>query len=266
MTWIKWWDDRRAFIFPALAPWDGAPKMNQAEVIHASWTHGDQENMTLLDAAECHVRDCALLETEYEGTKQGKSRPGTRPSLMQKQAQEMAIQQRRATRLGEELFQEDITQAIAETGPQCLGRKVDPACSHCADKPRKRNPSGSSPFRSARSAHFLSQLQKAKQNKDSIKVRKVLSQTDVSSHFEVQGSGGQRRYEVEVSEAPSCTCEDYKKFNGKELCKHVIWVYLYVLEVDEKSPLINQITQSENSVRQILIEPLPIEGLWAKTS
>ena len=116
---------------------------------------------------------------------------------MQRRAREPAIQQRRAARLGEELLREDIT--IAEPEPQRLGRKVDPACSHRADKPRKRNPSGTSRFRSARSAHFLSRLQKAKQDKDSIKVRKVLSQSDVSSRFEVQGSDGQRRYEVEVS-------------------------------------------------------------------
>ena len=104
ITWIKWWDDRRAFIFPAFALWVGAPKMNQAEVIHASWAHRDRENMTLLDAAECHVRDCVLLETEYEGTKQGNSRPGTGPSLMQRRARETAIQQRRDARLGEELL------------------------------------------------------------------------------------------------------------------------------------------------------------------
>ena len=212
--------------------------------------------MTPLDAAECHVRDRVLLETEYEGTKQGNSRPGTGPSLMQRRARETAIQQRRAARLGEELLREDITNAEPEL--QHLGRKVDPACSHRTDKPRKRNPSGTSRFRSTRSTHFLSRLQKAKQDKDSIKVRKVLSQSDVSSRFEVQGSDGQRRYEVEVSEAPSCTCEDYKKFNGKELCKHVIWVYLYVLKVDEESPLINQITLSEDSVRQILMESLAI--------
>ena len=212
--------------------------------------------MTLLDAAESHVRDCVLLETEYEGTKQGSSWPGTGPSLMQRQARETAIQQRRAARLGEELLREDTT--FAEPEPQRLGRKVDPACSHRADKPRKRNPSGTSRFHSARSAHFLSQLQKAKQDKGSIKVRKVLSQSDVSSCFEVQGSDSQRRYEVEVFKAPSCTCEDYKKFNEKELCKHVIWVYLYILKVDEESSLINQITLSEDSVRQLLTESLPI--------
>lgn len=256
ILWIKWWDDRRTFIFPAFAPWDGASKINQAEVIHASWAHRDRENMTLLDAAECHIRDCVLLETEYEGTKQGNSRPGTGPSLMQRRARVTAIQQRRAARLGEELLRDDIS--IAEPEPQCLGRKDDPACSHRADKPRKRNTSGTSRFRSVRSAQFLSRFQKAKQDKGSIKLRKVLSQSDVSSRFEVQGSDGQRKYEVEVSAAPSCTCEDYKKFNGKELCKHVIWVYLYVLKVDDESPIINQITHSEDSVRQIVTESAPI--------
>ena len=59
---------------------------------------------------------------------------------------------------------------------------------------------------------------------------------------------------MKVSEAPSCTREDYKKFNGKELCKHVTWVYLYILKVDEESPLINQITLSKDSVRQIQTE------------
>lgn len=224
MTWIKWWDDRRAFIFPAFAPWDGAPKMNQAEVVHASWAHKDRENLTLLDSAECHVRDCVLLETEYEGIKQGNSRVGTGPSLMQRRARETAIQQKRAATLGEELLREDIT--VAEPEPPRLGRKVDPACSHRADKQRERKPSGTSRFRSIRSAHFLSRLQKAKQDKDSIKVRKVLSQSDVSFVFEIQSSDGRKAYEVVVSEAPSCTCEDYKRFNGKELCKHVIWVYL----------------------------------------
>ena len=63
LAWLKWWDNRRGFLFPAFSPWNGAPKMNQAEVVHASWAHKDGENMTLLDAAECHVRDCVLLET-----------------------------------------------------------------------------------------------------------------------------------------------------------------------------------------------------------
>ena len=81
-------------------------------------------------------------------------------------------------------------------------------------------------------------------------------QSAISSRFEFQGSDGQRRYEVEVSAAPGC--EDYKKFNWKELCKHVIWVYLNVLKVDEESPLINQITLAEDSVRQIVTESLPI--------
>ena len=101
LAWLKWWDDRRGFIFPAFSPWNGAPKMNQAEVVHASWAHKDRENMTLLDAAECHVRDCVLLETEYEGMKEGNSRVGTGPSLTHRRGQQTATQIRRANALGE---------------------------------------------------------------------------------------------------------------------------------------------------------------------
>lgn len=175
---------------------------------------------------------------------------------MQRRARETAIQQRRAVTLGEELLRDDITQA--EPQPQRLGRKVDPACSHRADKQREKRSSGTSRFLATRSAHFLSRLEKAKQDKDSIKVRKVFSQSDASSTFEIQSSDGQKAYKVVVSEAPSCTCEDYKKFNGKELCKHVIWVYLYALKVDEESPSINQITLSQDYVRKILTGSLPI--------
>ncbi len=77
LTWVKWWNDRRGFIFQVFSPWNGASKMNQAEVVHAGWAHKDRENMTLLDAAGYHVRDSVLLETAYEGIKEGNSRVGT---------------------------------------------------------------------------------------------------------------------------------------------------------------------------------------------
>lgn len=261
LTWIKWWDNRRAFIFPAFAPWDGAPNMNQAEVVHASWKHRDRENLTLLDAAERHVRDCLLLETEYEGIKQGTSRAGTGPSLVQRQARETAIQQKRAATLGKELLREDITE---ENQPQSyeLGRTVHPASSFRADKTREKNPSGVTRFRPTRSSHFLSRFQKAKRESESLQVGKVISQSGISCVLEIQSFSSQNAYKVVISEAPSCTCEDYKKFNGKELCKHIIWVYLYVLKVDEDNPSINQTTLSTDAVRHILTPPLTIESSY----
>ena len=57
---------------------------------------------------------------------------------------------------------------------------------------------------------------------------------------------------MKISTTPSCTCEDYHKTGGRELCQHIIWVYLYVLHVEETSDLLQQITLSEENVSEIL--------------
>ena len=160
LAWLKWWDDRRGFIFPAFSPWNGAPKMNQAEVVHASWAHKDRENMTLLDVAECHVRDCVLLETAYEGMKEGNSRVGTGPSLTHRRAQQTATQIRRANALGEELLREDIFINESESSQHEV--QIDPNSTHRADKTKDKRYAGTSRSRSTRSAHFQSRLENAK--------------------------------------------------------------------------------------------------------
>ena len=50
-SWLEWWNKRRAFIFPAFQVVSEGPKMNLAEVVHASWAKRDNMNMSLLDAA-----------------------------------------------------------------------------------------------------------------------------------------------------------------------------------------------------------------------
>lgn len=157
LTWLKWWDDRRAFIFSTFALWDGAPKMNQAEVVHASWKHRNRENLTLLDAAERHVRECVLLETEYEGMNQWTSPAGTGPSLVQRQARKTAIQHKRPATLGKKLLREDIT-AVNQPQSYELERKFDQASSFRADKACEKNPSGLTRFHPTRSSHFSSRF------------------------------------------------------------------------------------------------------------
>ncbi|CAB3991211.1 Hypothetical predicted protein [Paramuricea clavata] len=61
--WLKWWDDRKEFIFNAFTPSDG-PKMIQAEGIHADWAHRDRSNSSLLEAANMDTRDSILLEAQ----------------------------------------------------------------------------------------------------------------------------------------------------------------------------------------------------------
>ena len=54
--------------------------MNQEEVIHASWSHWDRSNLSLLDAAQADVRDSVMLEAELKAFKSGKTKGGSGPS------------------------------------------------------------------------------------------------------------------------------------------------------------------------------------------
>ena len=117
--------------------------------------------------------------------------------------------------------------------------------------PRRRPP-----FRSIRSQHFLRCLQTAKSERESMTIRKEAPLHDGESHFTIEEPlNSQKEYEVTISESPKCKCEDYVKYKGNQLCKHIIWVYLYKLEVDEEHCLIQQIFLESNEVMQILKIP-----------
>ncbi|CAB4003810.1 Hypothetical predicted protein, partial [Paramuricea clavata] len=62
-TWLDWWHKKRAFVFPAFISVCGGPKMNLAEVIHATWVKRDHRNMSLLDAAHADARDNNQLKS-----------------------------------------------------------------------------------------------------------------------------------------------------------------------------------------------------------
>lgn len=116
-------------------------------------------------------------------------------------------------------------------------------------------------FRS-RSKHFLERLSTAKSERKSMKViRDENRQYDVRdpvARFTIQNSVSLKEYVVTISVAPSCQCEDYKKFNKlkeKQLCKHIIWIYLFQLGVDEEHCLIQQIALERDEVKQILEIP-----------
>ena len=54
--------------------------MNQAEVLHASWSHRDRPQLSLLDACQADVRDSLLIEVELKGLHSGSQSTGRGPS------------------------------------------------------------------------------------------------------------------------------------------------------------------------------------------
>ena len=108
-----------------------------------------------------------------------------------------------------------------------------------SNSPRQR------PFRPTRSQHFLTRLSTAEKQVEFMAVSNVNPQHDVA-WFTIQNLNSRREYVVKISVDPTCECEDYQKFKGNQLCKHIIWVYLYQLKVDKEHCLIQQIALKRN--------------------
>ena len=110
------------------------------------------------------------------------------------------------------------------------------------------------PFRPHKSKHFSERLERAKSERRSFNMTR---QHDFSCQgkFAIQNLTSQKEYVVTISVSPTCECEDFKKSKGNELCKHIIWIYLYQLQVDEEHCLIQQIELKKNEVMQILEIP-----------
>ena len=60
-SWVDWWHNWRRFIFCASSASEAAQRRNEAEVIHASWSHEDRNKLFLLDAAHANKGFLVLL-------------------------------------------------------------------------------------------------------------------------------------------------------------------------------------------------------------
>ena len=116
-SWVDWWHSRRQFIFRAFSPNEAAPRMNQAEFIHASWSHRDRSNLSLLDAAQADVRDSVMLEAELKAFKLGNTKGGSGPSYGERRKKSHQQEISRATQLGKEMS-------------KLRGNLVDPSSGH----------------------------------------------------------------------------------------------------------------------------------------
>ena len=97
-SWLSWWENRRTFIFGAFAP-TNAPRMNQAEVIHAGWAHKNPSNLSLLGAAHIDTRHSVLLTVELKSIEQGTSKGGTGPSYEERKTRQLAKENNRSLKM-----------------------------------------------------------------------------------------------------------------------------------------------------------------------
>lgn len=138
-SWVSWWHDRRGFIFRAFAPKD-APQMNQAEVIHAGWTHRDRQNLSLLDACQADVRDSLLLDVELKQYQSGSAQGGTGPFAVRERYKHVRALQK-AKRLGKEMFSNEENGMLID--PQSSHRPRDTTNRQQKTKQKRKQPTSS---------------------------------------------------------------------------------------------------------------------------
>ena len=75
ISWLQWWDDRRAHVYPAFAR-KNAPATNLAELIHSKWKTTGGTHLSLVDAAAEDFKDSLLLERQFRSYEAGSFRGG----------------------------------------------------------------------------------------------------------------------------------------------------------------------------------------------
>lgn len=65
---------------------------------------------------------------------------------------------------------------------------------------------------------------------------------------------------MKIGQQHSCQCPDFAKNDEKELCKHIIWVLLYIFKVPGASELLHQMYLTRTEIFEILYNTAPIES------
>ena len=68
-------------------------------------------------------------------------------------------------------------------------------------------------------------------------------------------------YKVSIGKKHSCQCLDFSKNEGKELCKYIIWVLLYICQMPEESKLLQQVFLTEEEWSGIFANAPPVPDI-----
>ena len=286
LHWLRWWTERKTHFAKAYRPLHNAPTTNLSEPVNSSFQRRGNSSISLIDAALEDVTDSVLLEKAWFRQSQGDKVYGAGPTQTQLRQRENNNQVSRAEQIVEEMG----IYCYSDNGNNVESREdanrraiIDPKCSHRPTKTtkRKRNDSSvnktkkrrhmsmfddtdeysssssdnSSPkdsrprvFRKTKSFVFQRSLDEAKRKKHEMAVKKTLSTSSDERRYAISSSG--KGYEVSVGQIPSCTCP-FKSKKPDQICKHLVWVYLYVLEIGEQSNLIQQVGLTKSEVNKM---------------
>ena len=235
-TWLEWWNERREFIFNAFTVADG-PKMNQAEVVHASWANRDRNNLSLLDVAYMDIRDNVLLEANLEAYKKGGTSSGRGPSFAQRNYRRELDQ---ATRYGRE---------IEELG---AGNTVDGTSGH---RPPEKIKKKGKPKKSASSSVSSSQSNPGR-TKTTSKTTQSATRTKPSETV-IQND----TLPIQLGQVPQQTAPLAISINNSNMNSGTIFSQLSTMQLPSTSTSTSPIWHSGMSPHEYELIPLPTNVL-----
>lgn len=250
VDWLKWWNDRKYFVFRAFKRSD-MPRMNQMEVVHAGWKHRDPIGLNLLDTAEFDVRDAIMLESQFDMFAVGGFSGGSGPN-------QCAIDERASERLNQAAHKkgnEFVQYGVRGSGE---GSSID-----CGSQPpTKRSKSSSS------SKVFSTRMRNAKEDGDKMVIRKWNEVGLMREYTMASSTNSSTNYSVKLAPTVSCTCHDFKKMGQKAPCKHLIHLLFSLYQVSDETQL-NKLYYTEDEIRSLfqtkVINDIPPQFIQSTT-
>jgi hypothetical protein len=248
-SWVEWWNNRKTHIFRAFKNTMKTPNMNMAETGHSTWVKSGAIRLTLVDAARHDVGENVRLEKTVQGFMEGSLRSsGKGPSIKGTQKKGRESQIKRAREFGDELLDENF-----EGDPYSVNDAysvIDPKATHSPTKRGKKSKSSGKGKQKTSSKTWTKQELKTIKSAKSEASEMAITRTVkiASDHAKFSVTHGKNTYDVDICHTPSCSCPD----NHPRPCKHILWVYFYVLNIKEDNSLLREKRLTKDVLQSIL--------------
>ena len=219
--WTEWWDARKENKFRAFTSFN-APQSNQAEAVHAGWKNRDKMGVSLLECCYFDIRDSILLAISFSSLEKGGCESCFGPSEVTRTGRKESREIEHAEQLGRDL----------------LDFSVRPSSSNCQKRNSADIDEGSNPPKHPKNLEkmFRGRLQTAKVLQDTMKIIKIIEVSELKQECSVLSTISERvMYKVSICNVPTCTCPDLKKNGMLVSCKHIVFVFLFVVKIDDET-------------------------------
>ena len=275
-NWLDWWDCRKVHWALAFRPRNNAPLNNLSECIHSSEKARDSVNVQLIDAVYDDISSSYMLKEKIKGYAAGDYTGGTGRSLIQLSKASNIAQQARSRAYAKSLNSStrcnDVQFVVDLTATHREDKVCDPRTGAVSDKvidnveieaPKDKTTTAKSELRPTKRRDIPSKLfsrtkdTAIRGNQNYTISLDMTNNTKNESKFLILKNDfhGSEDYIVTISKQPQCGCMFYAKYDGKQVCKHIIMVLLD-LGVPEDDPLLYQTGYTESELQYLLSRTL----------